>query len=633
MLITVLAAACADAAGWTAIAVNDLSSSNSITLIDTGSNTPFSTIGVGSVPLGIALTPSASTAFVVGLANSEVTPVAITTTPPVAQPAISFSSNPPNFIAVSPDGRRAYVTDPTNGKVVPLDLTTSPPSKGAPITVGAHPEGIAFAPDGATAYATDNGGTSVTPIAVASNTPATPIPVGHSTFAIAVTPDGATAYVTSLGDNVVVPINLGTGAAGAAIPVGAHPQGIAMAPSGHTAYVANGNDGTVTPIDVATNGTGSPISVGGSPYGIAVTPDGNSLYVTDGNGSTVIPVALATGAVGTGIGVGGDPRGLAITPDQPPVAAFTATPAPQGLATSFDASSSAVRFGTIASYAWDFGDGSSATTATPTTTHVYAAAGTYTVTLTETDGAGNSTSGEVFTGQTASRVGGPSAATSHTVTITPPAPVVKFCGCNLDFGRVQVGEARTHTLTITNAGNATLRVTKAAFGGQAPADYRLSDDGCTNVAVAAGESCTVKIAFTPAAVGARNATLAFTDNAGASPQSVNVSGTGFQPEIFNTVKLPGNRRCLSRRVILIHIGLGRAAKLHFRSVRVFVNRRLDVRLSGSRLRSTVDLRGLPKGTFHVTIKGVTTDGRHLTGRRTFHTCAKKRRKHRPPHGL
>ena len=56
------------------------------------------------------------------------------------------------------------------------------------------------------------------------------------------------------------------------------------------------------------------------------------------------------------------------------------------------------------------------TTATPTIFHVYAAPGSYPVTLTVTDSSGTSTT-KVFTGQTMSRNGGPSATTTHTVTI------------------------------------------------------------------------------------------------------------------------------------------------------------------------------------------------------------------------
>ncbi len=69
--------------------------------------------------------------------------------------------------------------------------------------------------------------------------------------------------------------------------------------------------------------------------------------------------------------------------NQPPTAAFTV--ACDALACSFDASGSSDD-GTIASYAWNFGDGSSGTG--QTATHTYADAGDRTVRLTVTDDAG-----------------------------------------------------------------------------------------------------------------------------------------------------------------------------------------------------------------------------------------------------
>ena len=55
--------------------------------------------------------------------------------------------------------------------------------------------------------------------------------------------------------------------------------------------------------------------------------------------------------------MGTSPLGISITPDQAPSADFTAAPAPSGSTTTFDASASTAHFGTIANYAWNFGDG------------------------------------------------------------------------------------------------------------------------------------------------------------------------------------------------------------------------------------------------------------------------------------
>jgi len=63
---------------------------------------------------------------------------------------------------------------------------------------------------------------------------------------------------------------------------------------------------------------------------------------------------------------------------------------PDGLTVTLDGSASRDPDSgdTIASYRWNFGDGTSATTTTPRTTHTYPAAKTYTVTLTVTDSRG-----------------------------------------------------------------------------------------------------------------------------------------------------------------------------------------------------------------------------------------------------
>jgi PKD repeat protein len=93
----------------------------------------------------------------------------------------------------------------------------------------------------------------------------------------------------------------------------------------------------------------------------------------------------------------------AVTVNAPPVASFTS--ACSGLTCSFNASGSSDSDGTIASYAWTFGDGATGSGATASRT--YAAGGTYSVALTVTDNAGATSQ------------------TSHAVTVNAP-PVASF---------------------------------------------------------------------------------------------------------------------------------------------------------------------------------------------------------------
>jgi DNA-binding beta-propeller fold protein YncE len=202
------------------------------------------------------------------------------------------------------------------------------------------------------------------------------------------------------------------------------------------------------------------IATGGNPYAVAVTPDGRTLYVTDGaaSGSTVTPVDLTTGSPGPPIAVGSTPRGIAITPDQAPVARLGVTPGAPGAATRFDASASTVAFGAIASYAWDFGDGTPVVrTATPAVSHSYARAGLFTATVTEADGIGTSTppADPTFTGQTATASpsghaqAGATFAVGHSA-VTPPVA-----------GRTVVAQATAGTVLVRRKGSSRFRALRS----------------------------------------------------------------------------------------------------------------------------------------------------------------------------
>jgi len=118
-----------------------------------------------------------------------------------------------------------------------------------------------------------------------------------------------------------------------------------------------------------------------------------------------------------------------------PTAGFTASVT--GKVVTVDGASSQDTDGSIAGYAWDFGDGTSAATGAQTT-HTYAAAGTYTVTLTVTDDRNGT------------------ASTSRTVTIAGPALASDAFGRTVTsgWGTADLGGAWTTTGTASVSGGA-----------------------------------------------------------------------------------------------------------------------------------------------------------------------------------
>jgi hypothetical protein len=104
-----------------------------------------------------------------------------------------------------------------------------------------------------------------------------------------------------------------------------------------------------------------------------------------------------------------------------------------------------------------------------------------------------------------------------------------------------------------------------------------------------------------------------------------------RPPVFGAngvVSAPSNRRCISRRSFRIRIRQRRGIRVISAVVRV--NGRQVRVLRGRRLTAPVNLRGLPRGRYTVTIRLFTADGRLITGTRRYRTCAPKRRRGRPP---
>jgi hypothetical protein len=104
---------------------------------------------------------------------------------------------------------------------------------------------------------------------------------------------------------------------------------------------------------------------------------------------------------------------------------------------------------------------------------------------------------------------------------TGVTPAVALSATTLSFPAQTVSTTGpAQTITLNNTGNGALTPLRVNTSG----DFAQINT-CAST-VAAGSSCTISVTFTPTATGNRTGTLTLTDNAGDSPQTVTLSGTG-----------------------------------------------------------------------------------------------------------
>ena len=82
------------------------SQDNTVSVIDTATNTVVATIPVGAVPVGVAITPDGTRAYVTNAGDNTVLVIDTATNTVVA----SIPAANPQEVAITPDGTRAYAT-------------------------------------------------------------------------------------------------------------------------------------------------------------------------------------------------------------------------------------------------------------------------------------------------------------------------------------------------------------------------------------------------------------------------------------------------------------------------------------------------------------------------------------------
>ncbi|MHA7304970.1 PKD domain-containing protein [Arthrobacter sp. TMN-49] len=189
--------------------------------------------------------------------------------------------------------------------------------------------------------------------------------------------DEVAVYPTAISANAVANhYALGTtGAPANVVPVAAFTSSAVALKASLDGSGSTDSDGTVASYDWDFGD--------GTPHGSGATLDHS--YAVGGTYQVVLTVTDNAGGTGTVT----HPVTVAPAPNVVPVAAFSSSVAT--LTASLDGSGSTDSDGTVASYDWDFGDGS-AHGSGATLDHSYAAGGTYQVVLTVTDNSGGTDS-------------------------------------------------------------------------------------------------------------------------------------------------------------------------------------------------------------------------------------------------
>lgn len=115
-------------------------------------------------------------------------------------------------------------------------------------------------------------------------------------------------------------------------------------------------------------------------------------------------------------------------------------------------------------------------------------------------------------------------------------PVLSLSTDSVDFGQVPVGESEGPiTVTLTNSGSGDLEIGSVGpLAGDNPEVFEITADTCAGTTLPAGQNCAIGVIFLPNAEMSFNANFEIASDAPSSPDTVSLTGVGFEPEA------PGN---------------------------------------------------------------------------------------------
>lgn len=458
--------------------------------------------GTGRVPLTVAFTGSGST-DADGTIASYAWDFGDGTTSSAADPTHTFTTVGPKVVSLTvtdDDGAQdtATTTIQVDPNLSPTAAASATPTSGkVPLVVEFSSAGSSD-PDGSIAGYSWNFGDGAT--STAPDPTHTYTATGSYTATLTVTDDNGSTDSTTV-----------------SVQVNANQAPTALASSNVT--------GGQAPLTVQFSSVGSTDPDGGITGFSWTFGDGNGstnpnptyTYSAEGTYTATLTVTDAEGATGTSsVVIDVDP-----IPNVPPTVVATAGVTTQrvGLPISFSSAGTEDPDGTITSYVWDFGDGTTSTLPNPSKT--YLIAGTYTPTLTVTDNAGAIVSASTET-ITVNPNLAPTAAASGVPTTGLEPLVVAFSSAGStdldgsivsrawDFGdgNSSVQANPTHTYTSPGSYTATLTVTD---------DFGATDSATVPIVVTFNQPPTAAVGASPQ-TGPRPLQVSFDGSASADPE-------------------------------------------------------------------------------------------------------------------
>ncbi len=156
----------------------------------------------------------------------------------------------------------------------------------------------------------------------------------------------------------------------------------------------------------------------------------------------------------------------------------------------------------------------------------------------------------------------------HTVSLSGTATAVTLSPSALNFSPQLLNTTSAgRTVTLTNHSTLTLHFTGITIAGTNAGDFVAASQTCGS-SLAGNTTCTVTVKFHPSMIGSESATLSFSDDGGASPQIVPMTGTGtvvtlsrssitFPPQSTGTTSAPQSVTLTNHGTTALHInGIG-----------------------------------------------------------------------------